>query len=452
MIRAYPGRASVLPGERLVLHVATSSRRFRVHFYRWGDGFQAMHSSPWQAGERARERGGGDDWDWPAYEFPVPAHWPSAVYIAHLEEGDEKLPLSLALDSAAALFVVRGQRRGGMLYKLPLASYHACNLSGGSCYGCNAAQSNEPPGARISLRRPGGGIGGLSWGAPDHYDAASPRQTFAHWDARFIGWLARHGYTPEFCTDLDLHDDPELALRYRLLVAAGTDAYWTDATRDAVEGFITAGGNAAWFAARLCWWRVHLAGGGRFLVCHQGGKRAAFDRWWPASGAGRPEDRLGGVSHRHGGSWRDGARQTSGFIVQRPDHWVFAGTGLRRGEAFGADTWPPLAGYACDGAPLDSFERASGKALLSAWADDGGTPGGYQLLAACPLDHRWQTLPARERHAAGEGVHAATLGLFERGGTVFSAGTADWAQVLADGRDRTVERITRNVLDRLLLH
>ena len=46
MIRAYPDRASVLPGERLVLHVATDSARFRVHFYRWHDGFEAMHSSP----------------------------------------------------------------------------------------------------------------------------------------------------------------------------------------------------------------------------------------------------------------------------------------------------------------------------------------------------------------------------------------------------------------------
>ena len=50
MIRAYPRRASVLPGERLVLHVATDSRRFRVHFYRWRDGFEALHSSSWLAG------------------------------------------------------------------------------------------------------------------------------------------------------------------------------------------------------------------------------------------------------------------------------------------------------------------------------------------------------------------------------------------------------------------
>ncbi len=163
-IRAYPGRASVLPGERLVLHVATGSRRFRVHFYRWRDGFEAMHSSSWQAGERARERGPGQDWGWPAYEFPIPAHWPSAVYIAHLEDAEGKTPLSLGLDAAAALFVVRGQRRGGMLYKLPLATWHAYNLSGGGCYYANPAPSLDPPGARVSLQRPGGGIGGPSLG------------------------------------------------------------------------------------------------------------------------------------------------------------------------------------------------------------------------------------------------------------------------------------------------
>ena len=58
-------------------------------------------------------------------------------------------------------------------------------------------------------------------------------------------------------------------------------------------------------------------------------------------------------------------------------------------------------------------------------------------------------VPPGERQPAGEGVHAAAMGVFERGGTVFSAGTTDWAQVLANGRDGRVERITRNVLDRL---
>jgi hypothetical protein len=128
---------------------------------------------------------------------------------------------------------------------------------------------------------------------------------------------------------------------------------------------------------------------------------------------------------------------------------VFAGTGLARGEAFGRDSHPPLVGYECDGAPLDGFDSGSGVARLAPHARDCGTPPGYQLLAAFPLDARWQERPPREGMAAGEGVHAATCGLFTRNGTVFSAGTTDWAQVLDSG-DPVVERITRNVLDRLL--
>lgn len=41
------------------------------------------------------------------------------------------------------------------------------------------------------------------------------------------------------------------------------------------------------------------------------------------------------------------------------------------------------------------------------------------------------------------------MGLYTRGGTVFDAGTTDWAQVLANGTDRHVPRITRNVIGRL---
>jgi hypothetical protein len=449
MIRGYPHTPSVAPGGRLVLHVATDRRRFRVGFYRWGDGFVQVHQSDWLPGERAPERAADQDWRWPAYEFPIPADWPSAVYIAHLEE-DDGPALDLALDSAAALFVVRGSGRGGLLYKLPLATYHAYNCSGGGCYYFNPPRSQDPPGARVSLQRPGGGIGGDTWGAPDHYDARSPRQTFAHWDAPFIRWLAQNGYRPHFCTDLDLHADPSLLFNYRLLVSVGHDEYWTEATRDAVEDFVASGRNVAFFAANLCWWRVHLLEHGTAMVCHQGGPDGAFDHWWPRTGAGRPEDALGGVSYRHGGGWWHGPRETTGFLVQQPGHWVFAGTGLKQGEAFGRHSVPPLVGYECDGAPIDGFDRATGRAILSAWADEGGTPPGYQLLAAAPLDARWQERPPRERHAAGEGVHAATLGVFTRGGTVFSAGTTDWAQVLANGSEPALGRITRNVLDQLL--
>jgi hypothetical protein len=449
MIQGYPACAGVAPGESLVLHVSTDAPRFRVVFYRWGDGLIRMHETRWLAGEHAPPRSAAEDWQWPRYEFPVPHDWPSAVYIAHLEEPGG-ISIDLAISSAAALFVVHGDGRSKLLYKLPLATYHAYNCSGGGCFYVNPPRSEDPPGAKLSLHRPGGGIGGETWGAPDYYDMNSPRQTFAHWDARFIRWLLRNGYTPEFCTDLDIHADPDLCNRYRLLLSVGHDEYWSETTRDAVEDFVSRGGNVAFFSANLCWWRIHIVDGETAILCHQGGPRGAFDHWWPQTGVGRPEDALTGVSYRNGGGWWDGPRDAGGYIVQDPEHWVFAGTGLSRGEAFGDNTSPPLVGYECDGAPLESFDKTTGLAVLSSSADRTGTPPGFRLLAASLLNDSWQERPPREAYPADAGVHAATMGIFSRNGTVFTAGTTDWAQVLGNGQDAHVDTVTRNVIGRLL--
>lgn len=446
MIRGYPEHASVLPGERLVLRVSTDAPRFRVAFHRWAGEFVAMHASTWLPGVLAPNGKPEQDWDWPAYHFDIPHDWPSAVYIAHLQE-EHPQPLAIAMDRAAALFVVRGHGQSPILYKIPLATYHAYNCSGGGCFYVNPPRWTDPPGARLSLQRPGGGIGGETWGADDHYDRSSPRQTFAHWDARFIAWMLRQGYQPEFCTDLDLHRDPQLCRRYRLLLSVGHDEYWSEPTRDAVEAHAAAGGNVAFFGANLCWWRIHIVDQARAMVCHQGSPRGAYDHWWAPSGVQRPEDSLTGMSYRHGGGWWDGPREASGFRVQDAGHWVFAGTGLQQGAAFGHDTTPPLAGYECDGVPLQEYDPRTGRARLAPAVVHTGTPRDFHLLAVAPLGAAWQELPPREGLAAGEGIHAAAIGLFQPGGTVFTAGTVDWAQVL--GHDAIVDAITRNVLDRL---
>lgn len=449
VIRGYPRRPSVAPGQVLTLHVSTDAARFRVAMHRWADGFVPMLESSWLPGARAAEGLPSVDWQWPAYRFDIPRHWPSGVYVAHLLE---PVPRALrpAMDSAAALFVVLGQGRSPWLYKLPLATYQAYNCSGGGCFYFRPPHAGDPAGARLSWRRPGGGIGGDTYGAADHYDPASPRQTFAHWDARFIRWLARRGIAPDFCTDLDLHRSPGLLGRYRLLISVGHDEYWSEAMRTQVERFVEGGGNLCLFGANLCWWRIHFADDDSVMRCHQGGPEGPRDLWWSASGAARPEDGLTGVSYRHGGGWWDGPRRTTGFIVQRPEHWVFAGTGLERGARFGAGSWPPLVGYECDGAPLQWIDPARGLLALAPQAGACGTPPGFLPLAAGLLDGGWQELPRREADADGTGPHSATLGLHRRGaGTVFTTGTTDWAQVLANRSDPSVERITATVLGRL---
>jgi hypothetical protein len=445
----YPARASVLPGQRLVLHVSTRSRRFRIQFRRWGETLEPLLKTDWLVGEPAPPRGADQDWDWPAYAVEIPDDWRSGVYIACCEAEGTPRP-ALWMPQAAALFVVRGTGRSPILYKLPLATYHAYNHSGGGCFYDHPPASAEPPGARLSLLRPGGGTGGEIQGAPDHYDLRTPRQSFAHWDARFIRWLLRQGYEPEFCTGFDIHADATLCRRYRLLLGAGHDEYWSEPERDHVEEFIAGGGNAAFFGANLCWWRIHPVDDCRAMVCHQGGPEGARDCWWSRGGAARPEDGLAGVSYRHGGGWWDGPRRTQGFRVHEPDHWAFHGTGLWRGDAFGATTRPPLVGYECDGAPLEAGPTEGALPRLSANAADYGTPDSFRLLASGVLGEGWQEKPARERHAAGEGVHAACMGVHTRGGTVFTAGTTDWAQVLGSGQEPRVDIITGNVIRRLL--
>ena len=447
MINGYAASASVWPGQRLILHVSTDAARFRVGFYRWEGKLVSVLTSGWVDGEHAPARGADQDWQWPAYAFTLPAGWAGGVYIAHLEEPGNAAP-HITMPSAAILFIVRGYGHSKLLYKIALATFNAYNFSGQACYYASPPRSLDPPGAKLSFRRPGGAIGGETFGAADHYDSSSPRQTFAHWDARFIAWLTRHGYTPEFCTDLDIHNDPALLDNYQLLMSVGHDEYWSEPMRDGVERYITRGGNAAFFSANVCWWRIHIVDDGSAMVCHQGGAQGARDHWWPTHGAARPEDALAGVSYRHGGGWWDGPRSSAGFAVQQPEHWVFAGTALRQGQRFGASTCPPLIGYECDGAPLGAFDHASGKAALAPLARLCGTPAGFQLLAACPLDDQWQERPVRETVAGT--IHAATMGLFTRGGSVFTAGTTDWAQVLGSGQDERVDRITANVIDGLL--
>jgi hypothetical protein len=446
MIHGYPQRPSVAPGERLALCVSTDAPRFRVAFLRWRDGFEPMHVTGWLAGKHAPAGDAAHDWQWPAYGFDIPRDWSSDAYVAHLQTREGEA-CDIGQTFGAALFTVRGSGSSSILYKLPLATYHAYNWMGGGCFYDRPRRSVDPPGSRVTFRRPGGGIGGETHGAIDCYDTHSARQTFAHWDARFIAWMTRHGYAADFCTDLDIHRDPELLQRYRLVLSVGHDEYWSEAARDAVERHIAAGGNAAFFGANLCWWRVHLVDDDTAMVCHQGGPKGALDHWWPPTGANRPEDALTGVSYRHGGGWWDGPRETDGFVVCDASHWAFAGTALRAGERLGRDSTPPLVGYECDGVPLAGFDPARGSVTLAPTAQASGTPADLDVLAVGPLSQAWNELPPRHDLAAGEGLHAATMVAYRRGGTVFTAGSTDWAQVL--DQDARVAQITRNVLDRL---
>jgi hypothetical protein len=461
MIQAFPREPTVTAGESLWLHVSTDAAAFRVEFHRCGDGLHHAGSSEWLEGRHAPPHLPHQDWScdnvglggrelpaWPAHRFPIPAGWRPGVYVAVLREGpDDARPRAVSGDArqARALFVLRGSaagRHGRILYKLPLFTYHAYNQvcaehwaadrpDGGWCLYSDFDPLPVGLPLSVSYRRPGGGTGGTPYDGAngDPFDP-TPRQTFVHWDARVVAWLERSGYAVELCTDLDLHRDAgtgSLLEPYALLVSAGHDEYWSAEMRDAVEGWVRRGGNAAFFGANTAWWRIAFESGG-----------TAFRRAGHWAAAGRPENAMTGVSFRNGGERPLGAPgRPVGFRVQHADHWVYEGSGVLEGECFGDGADEHLVGYECDGAAFDRRTLLGEREVVPAGSD--GTPSDFLVLGVGDVA------------AAGWGLGnaAATLGLHAPGGTVFTAATTDWPRLLHPEPNPVVQRVTHNVVERL---
>lgn len=481
MIEGYLGRESVTVGDALTVHVSTDAPRFRLRFYRIGRELVLVgetgeypgveHAPPYHPDALTGRASPCDDWNWPALSHAVPEGWQPGVHLVEFVEcGSGRAGNPPPLDAehleghGREFFIVRPRVAGGhsrVLYKKSTFTRHAYNRSDRpgleravSLYDHpvhRAGVTDAPRGHKVTFHRPGGVI------------------DLAYWDAPFIAWLDRHGYPVEYCTDLDLHEDPELLSSYDLLLSVGHDEYWSAAMRDQAERFVRGGGNIAFLSANTCWWRVHPTDGNTAFVSdtdHHVGQEyphlPATDQWWAPvpDGVGNPENALTGVSFRNGGMWPatewPGDRPRVGYTVQHAGHWVYEGTGLRDGseggEADRLGSGTPLIGYECDGAAF-SYD-ANG--IAHATGED-GTPESFLILGIHVLEpvhedfhhFKWGHWNAVVREKSVTSPRAATMGIYTAGGTVFTAGTTDWPVVCGHEQDAAVVRVTRNLLDRL---
>jgi hypothetical protein len=399
MIQGYPDQPSIFPGERLSFHVSTDASQFRVEFYRHSTELVYQFMSQWVPGVSLPSLPAYHDWGldwpgvslpslpadrdlrrdrnvgaaihgWPAYSFDLPANTTPGVYIAKLVEvpaGSEPVGESDTYrPTGQMLLVVKNPRPGSqasILYKLPLFTYQAYNNEGG---GSLYVEGPITPDTVVTIRRPGGGTGGTPFDSGDPNDPDTPRQTYAHWDAWFVSWLAKNGYRVDFCTDLDIHnpDAPALLACYRVMLSVGHDEYLTAAMRDHVENYVVSGGNVAFFSGNTCWWQ---------LVFDDPTTIRRHIIW---SKTARPENSMTGVSSRNAGYFA--GFDPVGYVVQNADHWVFAGTGLSEEDTFGADA--AIVGYECDGA---MFDRCDGPPFHP--KGDDGTPAGFLIWVSVTL-------------------------------------------------------------------
>jgi hypothetical protein len=372
---------------------------------------------------------------WPAAEtLKIPDDWRSGYYECRISA---QAP-GLAAASSTLFFVVRPRQPGKdtkVLLQLSTNTYNAyTNWGGYSLYAYNGRHKVQ--GRRVSFDRP------LS-------------SQFGNWEGPFVRWAEANGYALDYCANSDLEFHPELLKHYKLVLSVGHDEYWSSPMRDHLEAYIGNGGNVAFFSGNTCCWQVRSEENGRALACwkqsfgddpvYKTGDHKLLTTLWSHYLVGRPENALTGVGFLWGGYHRSHGQFMGGpgsYTVHHPDHWLFAGTGVKRGESFGAKLpGYKVVGYECDGCEL------TWKDGLPEPTHKDGTPADFEVVATAPAGWHPDDCEWYEKWEKGR-TGQAVIGTYTRGGTVVTVGSTDWSHGLR-GNDPVVTRVTRNVFEKL---
>lgn len=441
-IEGYAGRVSYRPGDELNLHISTSAPKFNLEIARLGAQREVVLSrldhpgAEWPIPENASSHG----CQWPVtIRLPVPDEWRSGYYQVTLridDNGGKFVQRGRRSVESTCFFIVRAAHPGKnsrILLQLSTNTYNAYNNWGGfSLYSYNGRANVQ--GHRVSFQRP-------------------PASQFPNWELPFVVWAETNGYSMDFAANSDLEFHPEDLKEYKLVLSVGHDEYWSSPMRDHLESFIKSGGNVAFFSGNTCCWQVRSEEGGGALVSwkqwynldplYRSGEPRLLSTLWSHHLVGRPENQLTGVGFLYGGYHRSHGQFMDGkasYTVHRPEHWLLNGTGLKQGDEFGGkDT---IVGYECDGC---EFEMKDG---LPVPTHRDGTPEGFVIVGSCPAKWHPDDSVFYEQFPKDR-VGAAILGTYTHGGTVVTVGSTDWAHGLR-GKDPIVDRITRNVLDKLV--
>lgn len=491
MIECYCDFPSYRAGDAVDVHVNTSSASFDVEVLDGTRGRIPVWSAKAVAGAQheipadAAANGCG----WPVtFSIPTTSEWESAAYIIVLTAADGS--------RGEGLFVLRPvTRKASILFVVALSTYQAYNDYGGAnTYSKGGAAYNGgipvvswrrplPPGfvvksddfVKLANVTPGSeAVPFIDWAVGHGVSTWTGSAGWTNWEEPFVEWARAEGYSFDFACSHDLHSDPATLDGYTMMLSVGHDEYWSWEMRDCVERFVETGGNVAFLSGNTAFWQVRFDDA--FSMTAYKGKwrddplygtadQSRVSGIWSNPITGRPENQLTGVSFVAAGYARlAGAspQGTGGFTIYRPEHWVFEGTNLRYGDLLGRES--VLVGYEVDGC---RFQFRHGRP--EATGED-GTPASFQILGIAPAalfsktsapdlypDGTMSDLEVvadqmtggfgPENCAPFEYGHA-TMGVFERGGTVFTAATTEWASCVAGG-DQQVITMTRNLIDRL---
>jgi hypothetical protein len=345
----------------------------------------------------------------PSFTIDIPDNWVSGVYLGKLA--------SLETDGEAyIIFIVRDDRKADLMFQcsdITWASYNrwpnwrSLYDSGDDPWG----SSNRRPAYDVSFDRPYA----IYWnGFPAGFQPLTNGSgEFLMIEFPLAFWLEKEGYDVTYISNIDTHADPQGLLRGKVYISVGHDEYWTiemlqntAAARDAGVSLAFLGGNG-------------LSGKVILKPSYDGRPNRIFGR----DGGFRNEQAVMGSSSYGVGF--------ANWSCDDPNHWIFEGTDMKKG-----DVVRDLVGWEYHGPPLADYPSME---VLSS-----GTVYGWN-------------------GEARRNTYATTLYTAEKGNLCFNAATCWWNMVLSTPPgfmvpprryfvedDPRVQRITKNVLDRMI--
>ncbi|GGJ96311.1 hypothetical protein GCM10010123_27890 [Pilimelia anulata] len=426
-IQGYASRTSVNVGESIAFHVSVPSReRYVVEVIRLGDyggkGGRRLRRSEELPGFRrpipVATPTGTLRCDWPvSWVLDVPRSWTSGTYLARFRTRS-------GWHSYHPFIVRDDQRRAEFCVVLPTTTWQAYNqwprdLHRGKSlyhgYDKHGRLAVDLRARKVSFDRPY-----HEQGLPSRFDN----------DRHAIAFLERSGYDVTYAASHDLHNGTVDPRQYRGLVFLGHDEYWSAEMRRRATKALDEGVSLAYLTANNVYWNVRFEASpdgipDRTLTCYKnspdphaaaGGIGTNQWRLGRFRGPKRPEQELLGVMYN------GIVLAPRPLIVRNSDHWFWADTGVRDGDAV-----PHVVGGEADG-----LHRAAARPL----------DGEHTLLSH-----------SRYRSRADRSIRVQNTSLRElsHGGIVFVAATLSWPAALARSglRDARIQRATRNVLDRM---
>jgi hypothetical protein len=436
-IEGYCSRQSVKAGEKLDIFVNTKAKRFSIQVFRTGYygglGARLMTTlGPFDGKEQPIPPPVGDKrlrecrWE-AATTITIPDDWVSGVYLGRLTTLPDEP--NTPYWQSYVVFIVKDERKADILVQCSDNTWQAYNRWPDNYSVYTDPRGNQGPWSDVSFDRPYAKYAQI-YENPQSVGSGE----WLCFEFPMAYWLEQQGYDVTYCSNSDLMT-PDRGLKCKAFLSVGHDEYWDIRQYHSVTAMRDAGVNVLFFSGNsVCWVTPMRAGfdGRENRIMFRGGPYGGDYKWavkreaecGPFPERGPDEGYLMGVRNidpvNGGGDW----------ICEKPEHWIFEGTGMKKGDAI-----PGLIGWEYHGDPpaIEGLEVVG-----AGTAFQGGK-----------VPQQW----------------AATIYPGPKGNFVFNASTIFWCQGLSHppghmlpwshwsrphGPDGRVQRITRNLLDRAL--